>query len=166
MEWARCQVHNMARTYVHLSQVSPAKSRACGCLRGWPGAPRRTRVRVREAQEVPLKSFSYPSPPYCWKPRTLVRLYPPTLTRGPTARRHPPRSGRRGRGGYRGCSALRHARARERSLLGGKEPPPPRWLALSRRCDFTAGAQYILLCLIRPARSPVTMPLWLVASAP
>ena len=36
-----------------------------------------------------------------------------------------------------------HARAREKGLYGGNPPPPPRWLALSRRCDFTAGAQYV-----------------------
>ena len=53
----------------------------------------------------------------------MPRGLPPAHRRDLTARRHPPRSGRRGRGGYRDCSALRHAPARERSLYSGKETP-------------------------------------------
>ena len=104
------------------SRSAPRSSSACAGLATGAGAP---------------------SMPTLDPSSAMPRGPPPASTRGPTVRRHPPRSGRRGRGGYRGCSALRHARARERSLYGGKEPPPPRWLALSRRCDFTAGSQYM-----------------------
>ena len=104
------------------SRSAPRSSSACAGLATGAGAP---------------------SMPTLDPSSAMPRGPPPTSTRGPMAWRHPPRSGRRGRGGYRGCSALRHARARERSLYGGNPPPPPRWLALSRRCDFTAGAQYM-----------------------